>query len=116
MRYDIIFHLTTEEEYQNSKENGYFEPAILQEEGFIPCAGGTQVEALANSLFSGKDKILLLVIDVSTLQHEVKYEYKDTEEKYPNVYGSLNVDAIIDKIPIQSEKGGDFKISFESFS
>lgn len=116
MRYDILFHLTTAPEFKEAKANGYYEPSIFEEEGYIQCAGGDQVEELANALYAGKKRILLLVIDVSTLEPEVKYEKKGNDKKHPYIYEPINLDAVIDKISIQSEKDGNFEISFKSYS
>jgi uncharacterized protein (DUF952 family) len=115
MRDDLIFHITTNEEFNTFKKNGNYEPESLDEKGFIHCSSGHQVEDIANEKFSGHEKILLLVIDVTALNSKIKYE-KDSEsgKKYPHIYGPLDTNAIIDKIEVLPEDDGQFKIGFTS--
>lgn len=115
MRDDLIFHITTKEDFSSFKKSGNYEPESLDEEGFIHCSSGHQVENTANEKFAEHDKILLLVIDVTALNSKIKYE-KDpgSEKKYPHIYGPLDTNAIIDKIEVLAEENGDFKIGFTS--
>lgn len=117
MRYDLLFHITTKEAFKEFKSGGNYEPESLEGEGFIHCSGGDQVKETASRLFRNERKILLLVIDVSNLRPEVKYEADEgTGQKFPHIYGPLNTDAIIDKIEVRPEKDGTFDISFDSYS
>jgi len=115
MRDDLIFHITTKKIFKKAKNNSAFEPESLEEQGFIPCSTGDQVEETANRNFGSREQILLLVINVSALSSELKYEKDEqTGEKHPHIYGPLNTDAIIDKLQVFSEKDGSFNIAFSS--
>lgn len=115
MRDDLIFHITTSEEWEENQKGGNYVPESLDSEGFIHCSRGSQVEETANKFYSDKEQILLLVIDVSSLDEKLKYE-KDEEsgEKHPHIYGPLGTNAVIDKITIGAEDSGKFQISFSS--
>jgi uncharacterized protein (DUF952 family) len=113
MRNDLLFHITTKDNWKQFNNGGNYEPESLDSEGFIHCSTGTQVEATANRVFGNKDEILLLVIDATTLHEDIKYEKdENTGEKFPHLYNPLNINAIIDRITIKAEDDGDFKISF----
>jgi len=115
MRDDILFHITTRKELNECQKQGNYEPESLETEGFIHCSSGSQLQETANRLFPGKDKILLLVIDATTLRESLKYEKdQETGEEFPHIYGPLHTNAIIDKIDIKAEKDGSFDISFTS--
>ncbi|HET6527601.1 MAG TPA: DUF952 domain-containing protein [Balneolaceae bacterium] len=117
MRQDILFHITTREAFSEFKNSPNYEPESLETEGFIHCSSGAQINETANRLFAGLSKILLLVIDVSTLRPDVKYELdEETGQKFPHIYGPLNKDSIMDKIDIPAEDDGSFNISFKSYS
>lgn len=116
MREDLLFHITTQDDWKKYKNDGNYEPESLDSQGFIHCSSGHQVEDTANDKFSGKDEILLLVIDVAMLREQVKYEEDETGEKFPHIYGPLSVNAVIDKIDIAAEDSGKFNISFTSDS
>lgn len=115
MQDDLIFHITTRKQWKEFQKDGRFVPESLDKEGFIHASTGPQLEYTANRFFSNRNKILLLVIEMSRLAPEVKYEEEpETGEKFPHIYGPLNVDAIVDKIDVYMEKDGRFKISFTS--
>lgn len=115
MRDDLLFHLTTKENWNEHKQSGNYEPESLDSEGFIHCSSGSQVEDTANRLFAGQDQILLLVIDASMIREDIKYEKdEETGEKFPHIYGPISVNAVIDKIEVRAEDDGQFQISFTS--
>lgn len=113
MRDDLLFHITTKDNWKQYNNSGSYEPESLESEGFIHFSTGKQVEGVANTLFGDKDEILLLVIDATTLHEDIKYEKdEDSDEKFPHLYSPLNTNAIIDKIPIKTENDGRFDIAF----
>lgn len=113
MRNDLLFHITTKEDWKLHNKNGSYQPESLENQGFIHCSTGSQVEETANRHFAGKDEIFLLVIDAMMLREEIKYE-EDEElgEKFPHLYCPLSTNAIIDKIPVKAEENGSFEIAF----
>lgn len=114
-RKDIIFHLLPEKEWKERQKQGEYRTPELEEEGFIHCSTGSQVEQTANRHFVGTRKLLLLVIDVSSLAPEVRYEKAgEKHEIYPHVYGAINAGAILDRIPLRPEEDGSFEISFNT--
>ena len=113
MREDLLFHITTKEDWKQFNNSGSYEPESLESQGFIHCSTGEQVEDTANRLFAGEDEILLLVIDATTLHEDIKYEKsEDTGDKFPHLYSPLNTNAIIDRIAIKAEDDGNFDIAF----
>lgn len=113
MRDDLLFHITTKDDWKQFNNSGRYEPESLESDGFIHCSTGDQVEATANRIFEDEDEILLLVIDATTLHEDIKYEEDaDTGEKFPHLYSPLNTNAIIDKITIKAEDDGKFDIAF----
>lgn len=114
MREDLIFHLLREQDLKTRQERDGYRPPSLEEEGFIHCSTGSQVEATANRLFRGERKLLLLVIGVSSLDSDLKYEEVDGES-FPHIYGPVNPGAILDKIPLRPDEEGLFEISFKSY-
>ncbi len=113
MREDLLFHITTKENWKRFNNSGSYEPESLEVEGFIHCSKGSQVENTANRLFNEKEEILLLVIDATMFRDDIKYEKDEaTGEKFPHLYSSLNSNAVIDKISIKAEDDGTFNIEF----
>jgi len=115
MSIDLLFHITSQDQWRNYSTNGYIEPDSLQEEGFIHTSKGDQVEETANRLFSGEENILLLVIDPLRIQEPLKYETAENGLKYPHIYGKISIDAVIDKIPISPDKSGKYNVKVRHF-
>ncbi|MDZ7693748.1 MAG: DUF952 domain-containing protein [Balneolaceae bacterium] len=84
---DIIFHLVSKADWKKYQNAGLYEPPSLEEEGFIHCSNGNQVQHIANSFFKGVDNLLMIVIDVASLESDVKMEQPDddNDEKYPDM-------------------------------
>lgn len=114
MKDDLIFHLVTKEEWNNHKKNSLYHPETIDEQGFIHCSSGNQIEKTANRLFKNQ-KLILLVINASLVDAEIKYKKDDeTGEEFPHLYGPLKKGSVIDKIEIAPEKDGTYNISFQS--
>ena len=115
MRDDLIFHLTTTGEWKTHQNAGLYEPKTIEEQGFIHCCYGNQVGSIANRYFKGERDLLLIVIDLASLEAPVKKEEAgDNGEKFPHVYGAINIDAVIDKIKLEPDEDGTFEITFSS--
>lgn len=116
MRDDLIFHLVPNGDWKKFQESGVYSPDSLEKEGFIHCSTGKQVQKVANRRFPGRNDLLLLIIDVASLESDVKLEdsTESKEEQYPHIYGPINIDAIIDKIKLEPEEDGTFFIDFNS--
>ena len=93
---EIIYHITTQIEWQNAQLNGFYEAASLPIEGFIHCSKEHQVAGVLERYFNGKNNLLKLTIDVSKLTNKLIYELAPSlNEDFPHIYGFLNIDAVI---------------------
>ena len=63
-----------------------------------------QALKVAEKHFSHEEEVLLL-IDLTLLKAEIKYELASNGQEYPHVYGAINIDAIIDVVPLLKENG-----------
>ena len=72
----------------------------LDEEGFIHCSFAAQVQATADRYYRGRRDVVLLTIDPSLLQVEVR-----VENLFPHIYGPLPIDAVIrvQAVPVDSD-------------
>ena len=113
MREDLIFHLVRKKDWKEQKKEARYHPETIDSKGFIHCSSGKNIEEVANRLFRGERRILLIVINTSLIEPELKYEKdEETNISYPHIYGPLNLDAVIDKIELVPEEDGSFKITF----
>lgn len=112
---DLIFHIVEKRTWKNIENRGEYSPESLEQEGFIHCSTGDQINATANRIYQGKRHLFLLIIDTNRVDAPIKYEEDpDLEEKFPHIYGSLNTVAVLDKISLNPDKKGNFHLEFSS--
>jgi len=97
----IIYHVTTAAEWKTALEKGYYESASLKAEGFIHCSEEHQVAGVLERYFTGKTDLVKLVIDTNKLTSRYVQEWSpSTQDTFPHIYGTINLDAVIDVIVI----------------
>jgi uncharacterized protein (DUF952 family) len=94
---NIIYHITTKNEWQIALAQGFYEAASLATESFIHCSTEQQVAGVLQRYFAGKTDLVKLTIDTSKLNVKLQYDFAPSiGEAFPHIYGSINPDAIID--------------------
>jgi uncharacterized protein (DUF952 family) len=98
----IIYHVTTNAEWQLALESGTYTSPSLKNEGFIHCsADDAQVAGVLDRYFAGKTNLLKLVIDTDKLTSRYIYEWSpSTSDTFPHIYGPVNLNAVIETIKI----------------
>jgi uncharacterized protein (DUF952 family) len=107
----MIFHITSSEEWQKALERGDYQAASLETEGFIHCSTSEQVIEVANAFYTGRPNLVVLCIALDRLTAPVRWEepaHLETDhlpsvtpqEKFPHIYGALNLDAVTQVIPL----------------
>ncbi len=93
----IIYHVTTKQEWEIALQNGFYEAPSLQLEGFIHCSKAEQVQGVLERYFTGKTDLVKLVIDISKLKNKLQFDFSPSvNEEFPHVYGTINIDAVIE--------------------
>jgi uncharacterized protein (DUF952 family) len=96
---NIIYHVTTNEEWVIAQNKGFYEAPSLAIEGFIHCSTANQVQGVLERYFAGKNNLVKLVIDTIKLTHELKYELAPSvNQEFPHVFGTINLDAVIEVV------------------
>lgn len=113
MQEDLIFHAVPSRKWTSLNKNGNFAPEDFNPDEGIKCAlPGTLVNYL-NANFEGRKNLLLLVIDVSRLSTNIQ---KKKSDGYVYLNKPINIDAILDKIRLDSNENGKFDIDVKSFT
>ncbi len=96
----ILLHLCTVTEWDAAREAGRREPDSFADDGFIHLSAPRQVHLPANRLFTGRTDLVLLVIDAHRLSAPVVWESGVPSDpdgmRFPHLYGTLPVDAVVD--------------------
>jgi uncharacterized protein (DUF952 family) len=97
----------------------YLAPS-LQTEGFIHCSTEHQIVRVADSFYAGRNGLVLLVIDPSRLQPELRWEPPahptpqadppTADELFPHIYGPINIDAVTNVVEFEPNTIGKFSL------
>lgn len=90
-----ILHIATLKDWEDAQNTGEYIVESLEKQGFIHCSKPEQVIDVANFLFKGREDLILLSINPDKVKSEIRFEASiGTEEKYPHIYGPLNLNAV----------------------
>lgn len=78
------------EPYRRSTIDGW-----LDDEGFIHCSYRDQVQGVADRFYRSRTDVLLLTIDTSKVEAEVR-----TENGFPHIYGPLPIESVVRAEPV----------------
>ena len=108
-RADRIFHIAKAAEWEAAVAAGEYRVSTrdrsLADVGFIHCSHRHQVEGVTRAFYGGAGALVLLEIDVSRLEAEVREESGGGSETFPHVYGAIPVGAVVAVEPFEIPKG-----------
>ena len=104
----ITYHLAIVSEWESQKSGESYTPGAYEADGFIHCTDGLDLLTnVANMFYQGSaDARTILVLDVSKIESEIKYE--DPDQTFPHIYGPLNTSAVIAELPVERDETGVF--------
>jgi uncharacterized protein (DUF952 family) len=98
----IIYHITSNADWNTALKKEMYESPSLAEEGFIHCSQKEQVDGVLKRYFSGKSGLVKLVIDTDRLKSRYVFEWSPTtQDTFPHIYGPLNLDAVLEVVPVE---------------
>jgi uncharacterized protein (DUF952 family) len=98
---DLIYHLALEDEWRTalSGADPYRRSTLgksLEDEGFIHCSFGPQVQTIADLVYRGRRDVVLLTIDPARVPAEIRIEsLEGGDEGFPHIYGPLPTEAVV---------------------
>src|SRR5579864_2903915 len=104
-----IYHIARAADWEAAQTEGDYRISTrdrtLQDEGFIHCSHAHQVDNVAKMFYSGLDDLVLLEIDRELVGPEVRDESVGGDERFPHIYGPLNLDAVVQVQPFTVRQG-----------
>jgi len=95
-----VVHLCQDGDWQAAQKRGEYRAASLETEGFIHFSRPDQVLRVAQAFYRDVPDLILLKVDPTKLQAELRYEPavhdSDSGEYFPHLYGGLNLDAVVE--------------------
>jgi len=113
----MILHITTRNQWQEAVLLGSYYTSSLDDEGFIHCSTQQQILRSANEYYHGQSDLLLLCIISSAVKAPIIYEDSYNKgETYPHIYGTLNLDAVLQLFDFPSNMDGSFSLPADFMS
>jgi uncharacterized protein (DUF952 family) len=106
----LIYHITSREQWTGARAEGEYRGDTLATEGFIHASIARQVVQVANRFYHGRTGLVLLCIDSERVSPEVRHEAADNGDRFPHIYGPLNVDAVVEVIDFPVTVDGSFQL------
>ena len=109
----LIFHITTSSEWDAAVAAGKYVAPSLEDEGFVHCSFRGQVQPTADRFYAGRDDVVLLVVDPRRLTSPVRVEpvAGPGSERFPHVYGPIDLDAVVDRAAVPVGPDGRLDIA-----
>jgi uncharacterized protein (DUF952 family) len=115
----MIFHITSRAAWDEAQKHGDYRIESLTTEGFIHCSTLSQVLSVANNFYKGQSGLILLEIEPTLLSSKLKWEPPSggtpppgvpLGDKFPHVYGPINLDSVIRVVDLTSKPDGTFDL------
>jgi uncharacterized protein (DUF952 family) len=107
-----IFHITSNNAWERAAAQGSYRPEAFSIDGFIHCSTRDQVIQVANARFRGQTGLVLLSIDTDKVAAEIVYEnLEGGQQLFPHIYGSLNIDAVVEVDRFEPGADGYFTLA-----
>ncbi len=104
-----IYHIISRSSWEQAQREGIYRAPSLEKEGFIHLSNAEQVVRVANAFYSGQNDLLLLLVDPAKVTAEVRYEapaeMPESGERFPHIYGALNLDAVLRSVDFPPDAG-----------
>jgi uncharacterized protein (DUF952 family) len=97
----VIYHIAKRSDWEIARMQGFYEHPSLKSEGFIHCSQDHQVAGVLKRYFEGEKDLVKLVIDTDKLKTRFVFDWSPTTaDTFPHVYGTINLDAVIETVPL----------------
>jgi len=108
-----IVRFTPKIHWEEAQKKGFYRAEDFDKDGFIHCSKIEQVVRIANVFAKGEKGLALLLIELKKVVAPVKFERRHAgEEKFPHIYGVLNLDAVKEIYDFEPDEEGFFKLPF----
>lgn len=88
-----IYHIVLPEKWAEVRGETYKHKSLV-DEGFIHCSFEDQIDDVLKRYFAGVPSVNILEIEPARLMSKLVIESSTNGEKYPHIYGPINVDAV----------------------
>jgi uncharacterized protein (DUF952 family) len=108
----FIYHITARSVWSAGKKSGEYRTDSIEREGFIHCSTAAQILRVAQTYYTGQHGLVILMIDPTRLQAEVRWEpgTDKANELFPHIHGPLNREAVVRVFGFEANPNGTFSL------
>ena len=108
----LIYHITARTSWSAAQKSGAYSADSLASQGFIHCSKIDQILRVANAVYTNQRGLVILVIDMSRLKPEVRWEAgaDKADELFPHIYGPLDLEAVVRVLDFEPGADGKFHL------
>jgi uncharacterized protein (DUF952 family) len=112
-----VYKIATASEWTKATKTGYFigSPDDCRD-GFIHLSSKSQLNGTLEKHFKGKDDLVLIAFEVSSLGRELKWEQSRGGELFPHLYAALPVAVALWQRTLISDENGVPQLDEEWFA
>ncbi|OJW23932.1 MAG: hypothetical protein BGO49_17245 [Planctomycetales bacterium 71-10] len=97
-----ILHVTPPVGWEQAVADGEYRGDTLAAEGFLHCCSPGQLAGVVSRYFRGRIGLVVVRIDPEKLKPPLRWEAPPgSGEAFPHVYGPLNLDAVVEVVPLE---------------
>ena len=102
-----ILHVAPRAGWEHAVAEGAYRGDTLAAEGFIHCCSPGQLAGVIARYFRGRADLVVLRIAPEALKAPLTWEcLPGSDESFPHVYGTLNLDAVAEVLPLEALRAG----------
>ena len=107
---NFIYKICKEDDWNNAEKIGKFKGTKKDlNDGYIHFSKKNQINSTLKKYFFNQDQLILIKVEVSNLKN-LRWERSQTEELYPHLYSTLNLENVKSTFKIALEDGGSHKL------
>jgi uncharacterized protein (DUF952 family) len=92
----MIYHVTTQREWDFAQASGKYSAPSLAAEGFIHCSTKEQVAGVLDRYYKNKQDLILLHLEETKITSPLNFELAPSvNEMFPHIFGTINIDAVV---------------------
>ena len=104
-----IYHITTRGNWEQAVALGHYSPPSLTSEGFIHASTIREVAGTADRFYRDTPELVVLKINLEAVQPAIDWARSPHSSlPFPHIHGPLNLDAVLELIPLREDDKGSF--------
>jgi uncharacterized protein (DUF952 family) len=100
MNEEYIYHVISQEDWNQVVNSEKYAPPSLIHEGFIHFSFANQIPGVIDRYYRDQKNLLVLKINKQKLLSRLVVENLAGTGSYPHLYGELNLDAVVANYPL----------------